>query len=117
MMNANGVGSLSSPIVISDDEDEACVELELEQRLSSPREGMELEFDEEYQADFEWQDNPAHFEEQVSEDCMDEAAPDDRFTHGTPRPEFPVSHIQDAFYFDYRIAGYICFRAEAQARY
>lgn len=32
----HGVGSLNSPIVISDDEDEAYVEFALEQRISSP---------------------------------------------------------------------------------
>ncbi|PSR77255.1 hypothetical protein PHLCEN_2v7990 [Hermanssonia centrifuga] len=44
-MNVYGVGSLNSPIVISDDEDEATVELELEQRLSSPRAGIDDDYD------------------------------------------------------------------------
>ena len=37
----HGAGSWNSPIVISDDEDEATVELELERRLASPREDVD----------------------------------------------------------------------------
>lgn len=44
-MTMYGAGSWSSPIVISDDEDEATVELELERRLASPRDGMEYQDD------------------------------------------------------------------------
>ena len=40
-----GAGSWNSPIYISDDEDEATVELELERRLASPRDDYEYEDD------------------------------------------------------------------------
>lgn len=40
----HGVGSLNSPIVISDDEDDAAfVEFALEQRLSSPRDNVDYD--------------------------------------------------------------------------
>ncbi|CAL1699065.1 unnamed protein product [Somion occarium] len=54
MMVWHGMGSLSSPIVISDDEDDAYVELQLQDRLSDPSEyehdaGMDL-----YEESYNW---------------------------------------------------------------
>ena len=40
-----GAGSWNSPIYISDDEDEATVELELERRLASPRDDFDYNDD------------------------------------------------------------------------
>lgn len=88
-MTIHGVGSVNSPIVISDDEDEAYVELELEQRLSSPQEGMELEFDDDYQPDV-WLDPSLHqydmhYEEPSPNSVLVNATPDGRWNHGTLR--------------------------------
>lgn len=88
MMNVHGMGSLSSPIVISDDEDEACVELELEQRLSSPREGMELDFDVDIQNSYTWGGSVAqhnlYHDEQRMDDYLRVVAPNGRMlVHGT----------------------------------
>lgn len=48
----HGVGSLNSPIVISDDEDEAYVEFALEQRISSPNDGLDDDEDVDHTSDF-----------------------------------------------------------------
>lgn len=55
-MTVNGAGSWSSPIVISDSDDsEAFVELELERRISSPRDGMDVDY-EDYRDSYGWPD-------------------------------------------------------------
>ena len=96
-MTIHGVGSLNSPIVISDDEDEAYVELELEQRLSSPRESMELEFDDDFQDDYSWQDNitqeDSYRNDLVQDEYADDVTPNGRMPHGTPRLVSRVSRF------------------------
>ena len=99
-MIVHGVGSVNSPIVISDDDsDEAYVELELEQRLSSPQEGMELGFEGDYQPDYAWQDatlhqHPLYHDEQPKQTIQD-VTPDGRSDHGMPRFTcFSVGHIE-----------------------
>lgn len=86
-MTIHGAGSLKSPIVISDDEDEACVELELEQRLSSPREGMELDFDDDIPDGLVLQDtsleNFWYQDSQRLNSLANRAAPNGRPLHGT----------------------------------
>ena len=99
-MTMYGAGSLGSPIVISDDEDEVNVELELEQRLSSPREGMDFDF-ETFETDDEASDGnydlpqPAviDFDDLYSGPSRssyteDDLTPDGRFTPGTPCSQF-----------------------------
>ncbi|GJE85193.1 hypothetical protein PsYK624_012710 [Phanerochaete sordida] len=88
-MIVHGVGSLNSPIVISDDEDEAYVELELEQRLSSPQEGMALDFEDDYHPEYVWHDTPPEErefarQERLSESVLQDATPDGSRDHGTP---------------------------------
>ncbi|KIP04496.1 hypothetical protein PHLGIDRAFT_129474 [Phlebiopsis gigantea 11061_1 CR5-6] len=78
-----GVGSHSSPIVISDDEDEAYVELELEQRLSSPRDML---FDDDLQYGYGFEATVAHLAPHQSESYLDnpphDLAPNARYVAG-----------------------------------
>ena len=94
-MTVHGVGSVNSPIVISDDEDEVCVELQLEQRLSSPREGMELDFDFDSPVAYSWRESHIHHhslyrDELHSDNYSFSATPNSRPMYGTP---FGVSSL------------------------
>ena len=91
-----GVGSHSSPIVISDDEDEAFVELELEHRLSSPRDMM---FDDDFSYGYDFQATVAHLASHQDQSYMDkhphELAPNTRYLAGTllTAPFTPNLHL------------------------
>ena len=86
-MTVWGAGSLSSPIVISDDVDEAFVELELERRLSSPQESVEMQFGDDFQDGYVYENRVNHHRSYQADQYMNDypypVAPGGHYTPGT----------------------------------